>query len=124
MATEIAEWVLEPARAQGGRRRRLAVPRAGHGSCPRPRASECSGAPQVRRTPPCRLELGSTKSDSGLPPGCSAAYRGRVWVSWTVCWKVGRFWKGNGGRVMALASVERFWSKQLGCGLFEQSPCP
>ena len=44
--------------------------------------------------------------------------------SWTTCWKVGRFWNGNGGRLMALAEVKRSWSKQLGCGLVEQSPRP
>ena len=53
-----------------------------------------------------------------------ATQRGNVFVSSTTCWKVGRFWKGNGGTETPLALTQRFMSKQLACAFSAQAPWP
>jgi len=80
--------------------------------------------------PPTRAELRIT-ARSRIPceppvaPGAAGAHpRGRVFVGSTTCWKVGRFWNGNGGTDTALALVKRFMSKQLACGFSAHAPWP
>lgn len=57
--------------------------------------------------------------------GLTAPQRPSVRVNSTTCWNVGRFWNANGGIEIALATVQRFLSKQLACASDLQSPdCP
>jgi hypothetical protein len=49
----------------------------------------------------------------GRAASSGTRYRGSVFVASATCWKVGRFWNGNGGTVIALALVQRFMSKQI-----------
>ena len=58
------------------------------------------------------------------PGGATRFYLGAVLVSSMTCWKVGRFWNGNGGTEYPLAVVQRFMSKQLASGSSAHAPCP
>jgi len=53
-----------------------------------------------------------------------AAQRGSLRVSSTVCWKVGRFWKGAGPMSIPEATVDRLRSKHSGVGVLSHSPWP
>src|SRR6266700_613489 len=61
--------------------------------------------------------------DRAAEPG-DARYRGSVVVGSATCWKVRRFWNGNGGTAAPLASVQRFMSKQLAWGSSAHAPWP
>jgi hypothetical protein len=68
-----------------------------------------------RKPPGHTASHGQRTCVSGLTPAfVSPAARpggqGRLRLTETVCWNVGRFWKGVGGTEIAEVMIERFWS--------------
>ena len=57
-----------------------------------------------------RLMASRRAAARSAEPGRSCS-QGRLRLTETVCWNVGRFWNGAGGIVIADVMTERFWSK-------------
>ena len=82
--------------------------------------------PNPSRHPALRDGLmgGAHEAPSHPSPAVPVPYLPNLLVSVTTCWKVGRFWNGNGAEVIPAVTVGRFWSKQDGCGFAAQAPLP
>jgi hypothetical protein len=79
------------------------------------------------RTPgdgPQAQRIGHRADQRRIATAPSAAAQGRSRLMETVCWKVGRFWKGWGSMSSPDATTELLRSKQLGCGSSSQGPNP